>query len=155
MTMADRIVVLNNGVIEQIGTPMEIYSKPASAFVAGFIGSPRMNLIEAHAGKDGKVSLPSGAPLDVSGLTPGKVTLGIRPEALAITASGKVTGQVIVIEHLGGETLTYVDAGKDSVLTLKGGEQAPAQVGERVKVGFDTSKLHIFDATGRAIRSPQ
>ena len=155
MTMADRIVVLNGGLIEQIGTPMEIYSKPASVFVAGFIGSPKMNLIEAEVADGGELRLPSGAQLKLSGLGRGNVTLGIRPEALSIAESGPLSGQVIVVEHLGGETLTYVDAGSNSVLTVKGGEQAPAGVGERVHLNFDAGRLHVFDENGRSIRSPQ
>lgn len=156
MTMAERIVVMNGGLIEQIGTPMEIYRNPASVFVAAFIGSPRMNLFEGElVTREGQMEarLYNGALLTVSSRMSdsagGKITVGLRPEALSVADDGPLIGQIKVIEHLGGETLVYVDVG-GSLITVKVGETAPGQVGDTIRLTFDDRRLHVFDAAGRS-----
>src|SRR5689334_940487 len=117
MTLADKIVVLNAGNIEQAGSPLELYHHPVNLFVAGFIGSPKMNFLATElraAGPDGvTVVLPGGrdvrVPVAAGTLQPGaKLTLGVRPEHLKTGENGELTGDVIVAERLGGETYLYI-----------------------------------------------
>ena len=117
MTLADRIVVLRAGIIEQVGSPLDLYNHPANLFVAGFIGSPRMNFLAAEVepgdnGQNrikGKVGLQPCRPSHAN-LKPGKVTFGVRPENLTLAdpAAALMTGEVQIAEHLGGETFVYV-----------------------------------------------
>jgi multiple sugar transport system ATP-binding protein len=158
MTMADRIVVVNKGGIEQVGTPMEIYQSPDTVFVASFIGSPKMNLFEATVnGASGHpiAVLESGqrVPLSMPISAGTKITVGIRPEALLPDTNGPLAGEITVIEHLGGETLTYIDVGKGKLATIKSGERALGKVGETVRVSFQPGRLHVFGPDGRAIRT--
>ena len=136
MTLADRIVVLNAGVIEQIGSPMELYNRPANIFVAGFIGSPGMNFIEA-------------ARLGESGVK----TVGIRPEHIALSRdSGEWKGKVVHVEHLGADTIVYLESEKAGLLTVRlFGEHryAPDDI---VYASPDRASIHRFDANGQAIR---
>ncbi|MFC6489988.1 ABC transporter ATP-binding protein [Nitratireductor sp. GCM10026969] len=135
MTLADRIVILNAGRIEQIGTPMELYNKPANLFVAGFIGSPKMNFVEAE--KLGE----SGAQ-----------TLGIRPEHISVDpGSGDWKGTVLHAEHLGADTILYLDTEKAGFVTVRlFGEHrfAPDDV---LFATPQRESIHRFDAEGRAI----
>ena len=135
MTMADRIVVLNAGRIEQIGSPLELYRRPRNLFVAGFIGSPRMNLI------GGAVAAASGA-----------ATLGIRPEHLRIsTGEGAWRGTVGVAEHLGSDTLVHVEADGIGPLTARTDGDVSLRHGETVHLTPDPEKLHRFGADGAAL----
>ncbi|RVP99180.1 ATP-binding cassette domain-containing protein [Sinorhizobium meliloti] len=157
MTMADRIVVVNKGGIEQVGTPMEIYQSPDTVFVAGFIGAPKMNLFEATTSSaDGRTfaHLDSGQKIALPmQLKPGtQITLGVRPEALTADAAGALAGEITVIEHLGGETLTYIDIGHGKLATVKSGEASLGAVGDTIRVSFPADKLHVFGPNGRAIR---
>ena len=103
MTMADRIVVLNKGIIEQVGSPLDLYNKPNSVFVAGFIGSPKMNLIS------GAVAVKHTA-----------ATIGIRPEHIALLGTGgDVQGTIVLTEHLGSDSFLHVDAGEAGRLTVR------------------------------------
>jgi multiple sugar transport system ATP-binding protein len=162
MTLADRIVVLRAGVIEQVGTPLELYNHPANLFVAGFIGSPRMNFLKAEtlSGDDGNpfVRGPSGIELPLgatSTLQPDEqVTVGVRPEHLRLVADdeGLLFGEVQIAEHLGGETFVYValPSGETAVVEIKG--QAPVRAGERVAIGVNAVASHVFGADGSVIR---
>ncbi len=151
MTLADRIVVLRSGVIEQVGTPLDLYNKPANLFVAGFIGSPRMNFLEGEvAGVSGDaltVRGKSGAPfkLPVNGARPetGPVTIGIRPQHLRIVdpGAGGLSGEVQIAEHLGGETFLYVALPSEETLVV----EVPGQVTARHR----RARRHRFRA-GRA-----
>ncbi len=135
MTMADKIVVLNAGNIEQVGSPMELYRKPANLFVAGFIGSPRMNLIE-------------GAPAEKHGAK----TIGIRPEHLKIsTTAGEWQAKVGVAEHLGSDTFLHVQADGIGALTVRADGEMVARHGDTIYLTPDQSKLHRFDPDGKAI----
>ena len=133
MTLADRIVVLNAGRIEQVGTPMELYHRPANAFVAGFIGSPQMNFIEA-------------ARIGVSGAA----TVGVRPEHLTVSAeTGDWSGTVAHTERLGSDTNIYVDAGGIGMLTVRAfGDVADYAPGSPVYLRADPAQVHRFGADG-------
>ena len=160
MTMADRIVVLRAGKIEQVGTPLQLYHYPANTFVAGFIGSPKMNLTPAtvkSADASGvTVSLPGGGtvtvPVDSTRATPGaSVTIGVRPEAFAIAQEGPIGGTVAVVEQLGGETLVYVDVGGGTLVTVKGGGSLAVPVGTPVRLSVSTADANLFDKDGIAM----
>ncbi len=159
MTMAERIVVLRAGAIEQIGTPLELFNHPASLFVAGFIGSPKMNLIQATiAGRSDagvQLVLPGRTKLslaDCPSLRPQtSVTVGIRPEGLAIDASGPIAGEVSVVERLGSETLVYVDIGEGVLVTVKTSSDARVLVGDHIRLAIGTHAPLLFDVDGRAV----
>ncbi|MCG6902372.1 MAG: sn-glycerol-3-phosphate ABC transporter ATP-binding protein UgpC [Rhodobacter sp.] len=155
MTMADRIVILKDGVIQQVGTPSEVYHKPANTFVAGFIGAPSMNMMAATATSQG-IRLFNGPTVALvqSDLTVGQpVTLGVRPDDLMVgTGQVLAEGQVVVQEPLGAETLIYVSVDGTEVIAKASGRTPPA-VGETVRLGAATENLHLFDAaTGAALR---
>ena len=138
MTMADRIVVLNAGRVEQYGSPLELYERPANLFVAGFIGSPKMNFV-------------SGPPASRHNAA----TIGIRPEHLRIAREGEGEswpGTVSVAEHLGSDTFLYVDAGALGLLTVRGIGEIHLKSGDRVFLSPDPARLHSFDKDGKAIR---
>ena len=133
MTMADKIVVLNAGRIEQVGSPLELYNRPKNTFVAAFIGSPKMNLI------DGAEAAKHGAH-----------TIGIRPEHIDI-GMGPWSGTVILSEHLGSDTFLKVNAGALGTLTLRGGGEVAANPGDTITFGPQMSKLHRFGADGLSL----
>ncbi|WP_394891447.1 ABC transporter ATP-binding protein [Mesorhizobium sp. AaZ16] len=158
MTLADRIVVLRAGVIEQVGTPLDLYNHPANLFVAGFIGSPRMNFLAAEmvaSGGETRIRSKSGLDLAFPAVDPRqeKVTFGVRPEHLRIVdpAGAMLTGEVQIAEHLGGETFVYVAlaSGETIVVEIKG--QAAVQSGERVGIEVDVAACHVFGGDGLAI----
>ncbi len=135
MTMADRIVVLNKGVIEQVGSPLDLYNKPNSVFVAGFIGSPKMNLI-------------SGAAAAKYNAT----TIGIRPEHIALVPSGgDMQGTVVLTEHLGSDSFLHVDAGEAGRLTVRAPGDDMRKPGDAVSLGFDKTRIHRFDSQGKVL----
>lgn len=151
MTMASRIVVLNHGSIEQVGSPLELYRNPANLFVAGFLGAPRMNFSEVTvnsvSGRSATVSTAGLSPLTVE-LAEGatvqagdKLTMGIRPENLSVV-SGAATfsGQVRLVEHLGRETILYVDAGQLQCVSSESGTgNVTVQIGHVTGVSNDTT----------------
>ena len=135
MTMADRIVVLNRGNVEQVGSPLDLYNKPDSVFVAGFIGSPKMNLI-------------TGAPATEHKCT----TIGIRPEHLAISEkSGTWPATIRLAEHLGADTFLHVDAGPCGNMTVRADGEYSVTPGAKIFVTPDMKRLHRFDKDGKAI----
>ena len=150
MTMADRIVILDQGRIAQVGTPMELYREPANHFVAGFLGSPKMNFIKvAETGRsDGTIHLraAAGDALDISlpRSTAGQAAvLGIRPEHLTIAPQGPLGGTIATIERLGSETLVYVET-PDNMLISKTDGETSAAVGDAVRLHFDPAFAHLF-----------
>jgi multiple sugar transport system ATP-binding protein len=168
MTMADKIVVLNGGQIEQVGSPLELYHHPRNLFVAGFIGSPKMNFlkgqVEAIERDQVQVGLPCGTSAKVrvrpDSAKPGdKVTLGIRPEHIRdpreSTDQSKVEGDVLVVERLGGETFAYLRLLDETVLTVQMHGDNPVQPQDHISVGFPTEACHLFDAAGQAIERPE
>ncbi|MGC8468353.1 MAG: ABC transporter ATP-binding protein [Acetobacteraceae bacterium] len=160
MTMADRIVVLNAGKLEQVGSPLELYSNPANIFVAGFIGAPKMNLIDAKVAAAGagetRLDLGDGTSVTLPGaergLAPGTpVVLGLRPETLSLAASGPFRGTVRVIEYLGGESLIHIERAGGDMMVVKTGEAVFARLGESVSLAAHTERASLFTADGKAI----
>ena len=157
MTMADKIVVLQDGRVEQVGRPMDLYNRPANLFVATFLGSPEMNLLPArrdgagfHLGEDGMLAGEAGG--GASG--PGDITLGIRPHDIKLQpASGaRITATITLVERTGAETVVVgaLPSGRTVCAVMPG--QIAATPGERVGLGIDRSKVHCFDtATGNAL----
>ncbi|NTT84356.1 ABC transporter ATP-binding protein [Tabrizicola fusiformis] len=134
MTMADKIVVLNAGRIEQVGSPLDLYRAPANLFVAGFIGSPKMNFI-------------TGAEAAKHGAT----TIGIRPEHVMI-GDGPWQGTVGLAEHLGSDTFLKVEVPGVGTLTVRGGGEVGLHHGDTVRLAPQPDKLHRFDANGLAMK---
>jgi multiple sugar transport system ATP-binding protein len=158
MTMADRIVVLNEGRIEQIGPPLDLYERPSNLFVAGFIGSPRMNFIETSIvgiGPDGvRVRLPDGGEMGLPMLGVDKeagasVTLGIRPEHITLDRAGGATlrGAVEAIEYLGADTIVHV-AIDSELLVVRAPGMVRLRPEDSVTLGLDTSSCHLFSSDG-------
>jgi len=144
MTLADRIVVLNGGKIEQIGTPMELYDRPVNLFVAGFMGSPPMNFIEARV-ENGELSMPGGRIHGAwPGQLPAEVTLGIRPEALRFEPGGALSGTVEVIEPQGAQTLVIVRLKDGPMVYATDGKHTRMKPGDSVRLGFDWDEAHLF-----------
>jgi multiple sugar transport system ATP-binding protein len=136
MTMADKIVVLNRGRIEQVGSPLDLYRSPDNLFVAGFIGSPKMNFIE------GSEAAKYGA-----------ATVGIRPEHVALSSEGGAwQGTVGVAEHLGSDTFIHVDVDGIGQITARADGEVAARHGTKVFLTPDESRIHRFDEQGNAIR---
>ena len=132
MTMADKIVVLNAGHIEQFGSPLELYRNPANQFVAGFIGSPKMNFI-------------TGAPA----ANRNAATIGVRPEHIRISPDkGEWSGTVGVAEHLGSDTFLHVNAAALGTLTVRTSGDLPVNYGDRVFLTPDADRVHRFDDKG-------
>jgi multiple sugar transport system ATP-binding protein len=161
MTMADKIVVLSAGSIEQIGSPLELYHRPNNLFVAGFIGSPKMNFLKATASPAGdqiRVTLVGGVdillPAGNARVSEGQsVTLGIRPEH--IVADGKdgaiLPAKLRLAEYLGSETMFYVSLGDGTDIAVKADGLATAHPGADFRIGIPPKACHLFDASGVAI----
>ena len=159
MTMADVIVILRDGVIEQLGSPLDIYDSPANLFVAEFIGSPAMNMwkgevVEADGGP--KVRVGGGALFPApcaQALRPGqKVVVGIRPEHLRPTSGAGLSATINVVEPTGPETHIYAKLGDQEVCAITN-DRRPLKAGEPVTLGFAPENVRLFDAeTGKAIR---
>ncbi|MGF1623772.1 MAG: ABC transporter ATP-binding protein [Alphaproteobacteria bacterium] len=160
MTMADKIVVLRAGFVEQVGSPLELYHKPQNLFVAGFIGSPSMNFVNSSVieieGETATVALLGGAHMTVRVVKPVKkgdrVTLGIRPEHLSLTSGqgAQIGGRVIVTERLGGATYHYIQCGVEMLMVLSEGG-SPIREGDDVTVHVDPDLVHIFNEDEQAI----
>ncbi len=156
MTLADKIVVLDHGDIQQVGSPMELYDHPANLFVAQFIGSPKMNVIDAMPAGNG-VSIAGGAgTIPLASVRPGVTQVGTRPEEISVVpaAQGHVPGTVDVVERLGSDiAFAYGSVDKVGILTVRiAGNAADIVVGQPVGVVFNPDRLHFFDASGKAIR---
>jgi multiple sugar transport system ATP-binding protein len=157
MTMADTIVVLNAGNIEQVGAPLELYNKPKNKFVAGFIGSPRMNFIECRVvGSDTGLAIDiGGSPVPMPGrfgkAKPGDViTFGARPEHLTVKDQGVTLGEahVDLVEHLGGQTILYVTLQGGQPVAVVLDDQQQIKAGDRVPIRIDPQRCHLFGADG-------
>ncbi|MBY3176764.1 sn-glycerol-3-phosphate ABC transporter ATP-binding protein UgpC [Rhizobium leguminosarum] len=171
MTMASRIVVLNQGVIEQVGSPLELYRNPDNLFVAGFLGAPRMNFLgvtlDEVSGRNVTVSAPGLVPVTVelaeaTVLAKGaSLTLGVRPENISMVADGAqggaINGQVRLVEHLGRETILYVDAGNLRTIASESGTGnitvqlsyvAPFAADQNVALKLDANELYLFSPDG-------
>jgi multiple sugar transport system ATP-binding protein len=159
MTMADRIVVLRDGVIEQTGAPMELYNKPANIFVAGFLGSPPMNFLSCvieEADATGITVLADGVSIHLAsngaGLRPGSAaTLGIRPEHLRIHPEGMLPGTVQTVERLGGTTLLHVVLAQGSVVVVQGEGDLAIAAHQVVRLNPADGRVHLFGEAGEAL----
>ncbi|NIZ09117.1 ABC transporter ATP-binding protein [Pseudooceanicola sp. HF7] len=151
MTLADRIVVLDAGKIAQVGTPRELYERPANLFVAQFIGSPKMNVLPCtSSGGTWQLEGGRGAP----GAPEGAQHLGIRPEHITLLPAGQgaCDGTVDVVEYLGADTFLLVDCGTLGRLTVRVIGDTALQPGDSCGLGFDSDWLSFFDADGLALR---
>lgn len=160
MTLADRIVILNDCRIEQVGTPMEVYSRPASRFVATFVGSPAMNILPVSlsgAGDAMHARLPDGTLLPLPGAPTGDWTeLGVRPEALTVvSAGGETSGIASVVERLGERTLVHVRLVDGTQVIAQDVGLSTVEPGSEVRLRFDGSALHLFASDGAAWHAHQ
>ena len=158
MTLADKIVVLDKGDIQQVGSPMELYEHPANLFVAQFIGSPKMNVLSAHV--DGKsIAVENGSRFALTGGAPaGLSKIGFRPEDISLVKDGKghLSGTVDVVERLGSDTFAYVSVAPNSIITVRAvGNVAAIAAGQKVGLALDLSRLHLFAADGQTIERPR
>ena len=154
MTLADRIVVLNSGRIEQVGTPLELYRAPVNTFVAGFIASQRMNFIDVSATKTG-LQLPGKKMLALSHPQLSEVrTLGIRPEhlELANAETAELSGKLAVIEQFGEYALAYVELPSGETITVKLDGAPDLQLHDTIHIKVPAVAIHLFDEAGRALR---
>ncbi len=160
MTLADKIVVLKDGRIEQVGTPMELYHHPVNRFVGGFIGSPKMNFIRTSMASASaqavEVVLPGGTrmrlPVNGAGVSTGdRLDLGVRPEHLRLDEQGPLGGTVIVVERLGNETFVHVELAPDMIAIAQVDGASTLQVHEKVRLSAEASASHLFTADGAAL----
>jgi len=146
MTLGSRIAVLNAGRLQQLATPLEIYTRPANRFVAEFIGSPSINMFEATREADGTLRLPDGVALGQSdGGSGGKVTVGVRPEDMTIREDGQLAGTISVVEPTGPETYALVDVGHTEI-TVRMSGLPNVTPGRSVRVHVPAASLHVFAA---------
>jgi multiple sugar transport system ATP-binding protein len=150
MTMADKIVVLHGGRVEQIGSPLELYDRPRNIFVAGFLGSPAMNFLEGTIDGTGTplLSLPGGSRVPLSRAPANSanrpLTLGIRPEDITFGGENGVDAVVKVVEPTGSETHVAVELeGRELTWVVR--ERVELAPEQRVKLSFETAKVHFFD----------
>jgi multiple sugar transport system ATP-binding protein len=159
MTLADKIVVLDGGVVQQVGSPIELYQRPANLFVAGFIGSPKMNLLPARVEATGEGTVRVGSVdltatevfADTAGLKVGDaVTIGIRPQVLTAGESGSLVGRIDLVERLGSETNVSVSLQSgQSIMAVLDGDRA-LRSGDSIVFGFEPADAVIFDGNGIA-----
>ncbi len=152
MTLADRITVMRDGVVQQLDTPDAIYNRPANRFVAGFLGSPQMNFVagEIAEGPDGPAFTRGSLRIPVdpavaAGQGGRKVVLGLRAEDAVMAEGGPLQGQVALISPLGSEQHVHVSTG-DSELVVRAPKDQKVAVGEPIALAFDPARLHLFDA---------
>ncbi|WFS04399.1 ABC transporter ATP-binding protein [Rhizobium tumorigenes] len=160
MTMADKIVVLNAGRIEQVGSPLDLYNHPANIFVAGFIGSPKMNLLRVRVDAIGPAGVTvvvlDGVEIPVA-VAPGEVkvgdeiTLGIRPEHIRIGEAGQFHGKAVLAERLGGLTVFHVDISPDISLVVQTDGADKTALHVPITLGIEPHNCHLFDTAGKAL----
>jgi multiple sugar transport system ATP-binding protein len=165
LTMADRIAIMRDGVIEQVASPHEVFARPANVFVAGFIGTPQMNLLDAQFEgiTEGKASFNvqgNSVRLEVDPavqrLSKGKVTIGIRPRALIPNATASpeaLTGRAELIERMGAETLVHAQLVRGYDIRVVVPREAHVKAGETLHLKTDARQTHVFDAEGNAVRT--
>jgi lactose/L-arabinose transport system ATP-binding protein len=155
MTLADKIVVLRDGRIEQVGSPLELYDDPDNIFVAGFIGSPKMNFLvgTAEAGGVRLVDFPGQViPSPVALAAGTEVTVGIRPEHFATEGSAALDVTVEIIEHLGGETYAYARDKGAELITIATDNNRTLKTGDHYSAKFDPAALLVFGKNGQRLR---
>jgi ABC-type sugar transport system ATPase subunit len=154
MTLADRIVVFNDGQIEQVGVPMQLYERPANLFVARFIGAPAMNVLPGalYSTLLDRVGLGTGCAQQIERVA----SIGVRPEAVTFTSpeDALLSGRIEIVEQLGAETLYYVAIGAEfPTVTVKANPGPLAERGQNVGLRFELDRTHLFDEAGRRIVS--
>ena len=160
MTLADDIVVLDQGIVSQKGSPMDLYNFPNNIFVGGFIGSPKMNFIDSkilsNNNNNTEVDLMGSAKINISKISKTSsvgenIKIGIRPEHLTINQNAEANweGKVFVVEKLGSGTFLYIDKDGEPLVVQTEGD-TNIKVGDKVKVGFNSARCHIFDKEGKA-----
>jgi ABC-type sugar transport system ATPase subunit len=158
ITLADRIVILGAGLIQQIDTPTKVYNRPANLMVARFVGTPPMNLVQGSVNRsDGerRVFFQSFA-LEVEvqeGTRQGRAFLGIRPEHIALDPEGETKGKVQFVEDTGSEKYLHVELGHDERMVVRVAQTITIEVGEEVSLSIDRSQVHVFEAPSEQIRS--
>ncbi len=158
MTMADKIVVLRDGRIEQVGAPLDLYNKPANRFVAGFIGSPRMNFLEGVMANKAMIAIEGLPPMKLASAIDTEpegtaITYGIRPEHVRLTdqAEGAIPAMAASVEQLGSESYLYCQLPGGQALTVHHPGQTRTRRGEAVKLAFDANEAHLFQENGEAL----
>jgi len=155
LTMGDRIAVLNKGRIVQIGTPEDIYDRPATTFVAQLVGTPRINLDEATLENENSTLHVTGStvhlPIPAEDDLPAAFLLGVRPEDVQIHSEGDFPGQIVLIEPLGLETILHIQTGEQTLLSLVPG-MADLRIGEEVRFSIVRDRLHYFRPDGTRIQ---
>jgi multiple sugar transport system ATP-binding protein len=146
MTLATRIVVMQAGAIQQIGTPEEVYERPANRFVAGFLGSPSMNFLEGTAAELGKfVRVPDG---------PGEVALGVRPEHVQLDPAGPLEGQVVLVEPMGNHEVVWIECGRYTLSCISTAASKTV-AGTTVRFSIDAARASMFDLhSGQRLQYP-
>ncbi|MCY1327433.1 sn-glycerol-3-phosphate import ATP-binding protein UgpC [compost metagenome] len=158
MTLADKIVVMRGGVVEQVGSPLDLYDDPANLFVAGFIGSPKMNFLKGIVDAGGtQVRLPdfgnATIPVAIKEATPGSsVTIGIRPEHFGDSGAASLDLTIDMLEHLGGETFAYARHGDGELIIIETKNGRGLKSGDSIAARFDPAAVLVFDADGRRLR---
>ncbi len=160
MTMADRIVVLNNGRVEQLGSPLDLYQHPATLFVAGFIGAPKMNLLDAEVkavnGQHLTLILANGAnvavPKPLEELNAGeRIKLGVRPEHLTLEQEGDLQGEIEVLEHVGPRAYLHARLLDGTRLVAQTDGDTRSRLGDRVAFRLRPEATHLFNASGKTL----
>ena len=146
MTLADRMVVMNEGKVEHIGTPLEVYTKPKTLFTAQFIGSPAMNILECEC-KNGEVILSNGSALKTDTKHQGSANLGLRPEDFSIDDNGPIKLKIELMELIGANTLFHgrLEKNNEPVVVSIPGVLENKYIGKSVGFSYDNSKIHLFD----------
>lgn len=149
MTLADKIVVLNKGNIEQIGTPRQIYNNPKNIFVAGFIGNTKMNFLHVTTDANGENSYVQSIKLPKNQ----KITLGARPEHISISnkQDADMSGKIDIIENLGEYSIIYIRLANNDIITMKTDILEKFAINDDIHIKFNTEKMHVFDENGNIL----
>jgi len=148
MTLADRMVVMNEGNVEHVGTPLEVYTKPKTLFTAQFIGSPAMNILKGEC-QSNQIKLSSGAILKANSKHNGEVNVGLRPEDFTIDEKGTIKLKVELVELIGANTLIHgrLENSNEILVASIAGVISDSKIGNSINLSFDENKLHLFDTS--------
>ena len=146
MTLADRMVVMNEGNVEHVGTPLEVYTKPKTLFTAQFIGSPAMNILKGEC-QSNQIKLSSGATLKANSKHNGEVNVGLRPEDFTIDEKGTIKLKVELVELIGANTLIHgrLENSNEILVASIAGVISDSKIGNHINLSFNETKLHLFD----------
>ena len=146
MTLADRMIVMNQGNVEHIGTPLEVYTKPRTLFTAQFIGSPAMNILKGNC-QNNKVTFANNASLPTNSKFNGSVNVGLRPEDFKLDQNGSIKLKVELVELIGANTLIHgkLDNSNEVLVASISGVVKEDTIGKNINLSFQNDKLHLFD----------